>query len=138
MSLKFQFIEYNLFRLFMLQKISILLKSSQFCWVYYFRFAVIVFKTFMHCYNLWGISEFSLKNQLLVFSYSFQDTFFVIYTQCFINAQRIFLPCLIYLLFCVGGRGLMCIEVPFQCGEFSSISMLKISMPLNWCLFHLC
>ena len=46
---------------------STLLKSSQFCWVYYFRFAVIAFKTCLHCYNLWGISVFTEKSAVSLF-----------------------------------------------------------------------
>lgn len=43
-------------------KFCTLLKSSQFCWIYYFRFAVIVFKNCMYCYSLWGISVFTEKS----------------------------------------------------------------------------
>ena len=57
-------------------KFCTLLKSSQFCWIYYFRFAVIVFKNCMYCYSLWGISVFTEKSAV---SFLLQLSIYILY-----------------------------------------------------------
>ena len=114
---------------------STLLKSSQFCWVYYFRFAVIAFKTCLHCYNLRGVSVFSEKSAVrLLLQLS-------IYILCYIYLSVLIMLrgfSFLILFIVVLGEGCYAQTCLPQCGDIISMSMLMISMPLTWCLFHLC